>query len=118
MVFLDEETKNVKMRILFVCNKPGRNMEYEADYRYIPALNILELDTRDISPRLGYLPRILELNYYYDETIQKTVYWFGYFVLPKPGKSPLQIAPIPPVTYTVEFLANKEHVVQFETASL
>ena len=116
MIILDYETKNMKMRIIFVCNKPGRNMEYEVNYTYIAALNILELDTRDISPRLDYLPRILELNYYYSETIQKTVYYFGYMIIPNKQSTIYSletVVPIPDMKYTVEFLANKEHIINF-----
>jgi len=108
IVLLDESTKNTTIRVLFVANKIGKNVEYEAKYKYIPSLDILELDTTDLSPWLKDMPRIFQINQYYSESIQKTVYSFSYIQFDAKGK-PNKVLPI---VNTVEFLANKEHVIQ------
>jgi hypothetical protein len=111
MVFLDGDTKNLAIRLIVSCNKPNRNKEYELKYVYIPSLKLLELDTRNIPKELHYIPRIFQLNEYYDDVINKTVYKLGYVVLDTKNEGKR----ISPIIYTVDFLANKEHVVQINT---
>jgi hypothetical protein len=126
-VLLDEETKDTKIFMMLVCNKNAqhkKNIEFELSYKYIPSLNILELDTRNVSSNLeqmdqmGKIPRILQLMSYYDYELQKNMYYFGYVVLPNKQSFYSEIAnkitPIPPTLYTVHFLANKEHCINFK----
>jgi len=120
IILLDESTKNMTIRVLLVSKNATihPNIEYEAKYNYIASHNILELDTNQISPHLDYLPRIFQLVYYYDEYIKKTIYSLEYFVLPKLEKwNTSRILPAPTIATTVEFIANKEHVIHLNTAT-
>ena len=82
-VYLDEFTKKTTIHVIEVFNKFDNNKEYDLTYNYIPRLNILELDTSNIDTRFIEMPRILHLEKYYDEEIQKFLYYFGYMIINK-----------------------------------